>query len=261
MLFVLPLALAALAGCQDDPSPVSPEIERPTLQQSMASDSVDSQIRPDEARQRGLSRRFGGFGGYFFDENGNVVVYLLNPEDPAAMGAARSAVMPILNGRRYGGHEVRPANPEIIIRQGEYTFHQLRAWRDRASLPVLTVGAIMVDLDESQNRIAVGIDPANPEARSVVLAKLDELKVPREAVVFKDFGLVRVYGTSGCNEPVYNGSCIPTGDYSINAADSLVNEIRPLVGGIYTQRVTRLANGQLEGSQCTLGVTTQVENG
>jgi hypothetical protein len=255
------LASVALAACQDGISPTSPSIGSPDLARA---DEADDHSRPDEAKQRGVSRAVPGFGGYYFDEKGDINVYLLAPNDPGAVGKARAAVLPILNSRRYGGHQQRP-EADVRVRQGQYTFAQLRAWRDQMTLPVLSIdGVTYTAIDEARNRLAVATDPARPGTRDPVLAKLDELSIPREAVVFKD---VKPFSTSrGLTTVCYDYSCIQDGDSFGNAADSLVDKIRPIVGGIYMGRTTDLnGNGVFErgvdeGGQCTLGFNAVYDN-
>src|SRR5689334_12200394 len=69
-----------------------------------------------------LARHIPGFGGYFFDEQGDLNVYLT---DPSQEPAARAALANVARNRpeRSGHPWSRPA--EIMVRVGDYDFLQL----------------------------------------------------------------------------------------------------------------------------------------
>lgn len=188
-----------LAGCADNQMPVAADPSAPGgprlngaagAHSAAVSDADDDRLRPGEARFRQLDREIPGFGGFAFDRTGNLHVYLMNPRDHQALGLARAALARDVRGYRRG-----PRNPgrpgSIVVHQADYTFGQLRAWRNVGGTAALLVpGVTFVDLDESRNRIVVGVRPASAgSARAAVEARLDQLAIPRDAFQYESFEL------------------------------------------------------------------------
>lgn len=143
-----------------------------------------------------------GFGGFFYDDAGLPTVYLL---DPSQDGAARET---------FGA--------EVQVLPGTWEFRQLAEWKSRL-LPLLSLpGAVLLDIDESLNRLRVSLH-ATAEDRKVNRERVElELAfsgVPRKAVIVDE------------TEPV-----LP--------AQSLTDRFEPVPGGVH------IAWG---GSFCTLG--------
>ncbi len=135
-----------------------------------------------------IARDIPGFGGFFFDQAGNLVAYL---KDRNQRDAAVRALEPLLRTRPRGAaRETFGTQPEVVIRDGQYDFLELAAWRDEAVLPVLEIpGANWMDLDEGRNRVAIGIESASVRER--VEARLAQLGVPREAVIIEVTGRIQ----------------------------------------------------------------------
>lgn len=114
-----------------------------------------------------MGRETPGFGGLFYDAEGYPTVYLLHPQDRIAISTLKSL-----------------AN-EVRVRQGDFEFAQLVAWRD-ALLPVLSLpGVVFLDADEARNRVTIGLDSTS-ESKSLERERLESqllaTAVPRQAV-------------------------------------------------------------------------------
>jgi len=120
-----------------------------------------------------------GFGGMFTAEDGQLVVYLL---DPSTIDLARSAIESIF------GHSIVPA-AGVRSSRGRYTVSQLKRWADRATELLAKPGVVAVDLDEARNRVTIGIEgTAN---KTAVSKALHSLGIPPEAILLKEMDPVR----------------------------------------------------------------------
>lgn len=182
---VAALALGA-AACSDE-NPAGP----------LPGDAVPGESRAQAAPVRSIEDHFAalatqvpGFGGYYHDDAGNLVVYLT---DLSQRGTARAALAPVLRAANAGVRGGRAAQPEIVARQAEYDFTQLREWSGRL-LPVLSVaGVVYTDLDEASNRLAVGVE--TPAARPQVEARVAALGIPAAAVAIVETAPIRPLAT------------------------------------------------------------------
>ena len=163
------LALATLAACVDSPEVTGPSV---FLQSSVADTLPDDPSRPDEILSSRMARRIPGFGGLSSDSTGALVVYLTHPANSAAAAAVRQAVAERLaeHSRHFSA---QGAAPRLEIRQGRYTFAQLRRLRDRLNDEILsTPGVLFTDVDELANRFVVGIDAAQAEPARAAVRRL-----------------------------------------------------------------------------------------
>jgi hypothetical protein len=128
--------------------------------------------------------RVPGFGGMFVDQDGRLVVYLL---DRSQLAAARSAIEAV-----FGAQHVPTAG--VRARQGQYTVSQLKLWTERATGMLEMAGVTMVDLDEAKNRVAIGIE--DKSRRSRVEQALASLSIPRAAIMIEVTGQIRPFDRS-----------------------------------------------------------------
>ncbi len=173
-----------------------------------------------------LSRQVPGFGGYFFDDDGDLNVYL---KDLRQEPGARAALAEVVRNRPERSKQPWSRPAEIVVRRGQFDFAQLDEWRGRVAAVAAMNGIHVLDTDEAANRIFVGV--ADEETQARVLSRLDAIGVPRNAVV------VAV-------EP------------PVTPVVSLRNHVRPLVGGL--QIDWRDAQGH--NTFCTLGVNLWYTN-
>ncbi|HEX6747253.1 MAG TPA: hypothetical protein VF092_08120 [Longimicrobium sp.] len=212
-VLVLAAGLAATA-CGDRTSPVAsePVTRAPNAAAQRTAPGLDGRFLE-------LSRQVPGFGGYFFDSQGDLNVYLTDLRQEAA---ARSAVADVAAGR--AGSAVHPfTRPAATrIRQGEYDFVQLNAWRERLREAFSISGVQSLDADEAANRVRVGVTSAEAGARVRALA--ERAGVPAGALVVRVESPVQLLAT--------------VRDYT-----------RPVVGGL-----------QIDNSGCTLGLNVWYSN-
>jgi hypothetical protein len=177
------IALLGLAGCQDDVLPTDPERPGPEAASdpSQALRRSEQAIpRPHEAMFHKIASQVKGFGGYFYDEEGNMVVYLVDGQEE---DVARKLLEPIIRGRDVGERERNTG--QILVKKADFSFLELASYRDRATDPVFEqFGVEWTDLDEMQNRFVVGVSTSS--ARESVLKVLEEHRIPTEAVAFEE---------------------------------------------------------------------------
>jgi hypothetical protein len=149
------------------------------------------------------------FGGMYIGPDQALHFYVLDTS-PQVVAAAEAVIREVLGAARTPRMGFRPV-------KGKYTFTQLNEWHQRHRLVTLSVpGVVMTSIKESQNRLLVGIMDASV-AGSVERA-LKGTGVPLEAV------------------------SIEVRKASRFAAETLLDKVRPLVGGL-----------QIDGN-CTMGV-------
>jgi hypothetical protein len=117
-----------------------------------------------------------GFGGYFYDEQDRLNVFLKDTEGPEAAA-------------------FRDQEPGVVIRRGDYGFGELAAWRQELRQVLALPGVVFLDVDEAANRIRIGID-SRSRAKSLNRDRLErELlfqAAPREAVVIQEIEPIRM---------------------------------------------------------------------
>jgi hypothetical protein len=117
-----------------------------------------------------------GFGGMFIDAEGRLAVYLL---DPLQLAVARSAIETVFGADRIPAAGVREL-------RGRYVVSQLKHWSTLAQSVLELTGVTAVDLDESKNRVAIGVDD---ESRiPAVEQALSRLAIRRDAVAIEVTG-------------------------------------------------------------------------
>jgi hypothetical protein len=85
-----------------------------------------------------MNQEIPGFGGLFYDREGFANVFLTDPDDARALDQL---------------------GPDVRVLQGEFQFNELRAWRHELRSAVLGLpGVVTLDVDESTNRVRVGVD-------------------------------------------------------------------------------------------------------
>lgn len=149
------------------------------LASSLQAQDLGRPFRGIEARFAQLSQTIPGFGGFYFDDEGNLIAYVT---DTVHAAAVRTALDSTLRSRPRG-LSVRPtSSPRVIVQQGRFAFTQLAAWRDQV-IPAL-VGQIpdivFVDLDEQRNRVTIAV--ASEAASSAVLQTVVGLGIPGDAI-------------------------------------------------------------------------------
>lgn len=214
---VLIPVLGVTTSCEEPTQPTQPPDDRPSPTQ------IESltQVRTSERESLELWRNVPAFGGAFFDEQGNIPVYLT---DTTLIARVTPAINAMTHGRLDGVRGVM-AQKNIYVLHAQYGFGELAAWRDVLSQAPWPAGLHTIDLDESLNRVRL-----ETETQLSAGATLDwavKLGVPREALVM-DVSPIAV------------------------AAKWLTSQFRPIPGGVQAW-TTR--NDQL--GACTLGFVAE----
>lgn len=199
------LVLLCATGCSDVVTPPDPE---PSTHEAPAASEPWAQLRGIEAEFARIAEDVPGFGGYYYDEEDNLVGVM---KDMAQVDAARLRLKPILEARRATGEIDLRTEAEVLFRQGEYDIFELAEIKERLLFRVFEIpDVVLAHIAEDQNRFAVG---ALPGSEAEVLRQLEalarEVGVPSEAIVVRAAGPI---------EPTH-----------------LRTRTRPLLGGLQVQ--------------------------
>ena len=191
------LALAAglsltAAACADTPEPTAPQAAAP------AAPNVQLNLDPSAA----YAREIPGFGGVFFDEEGTPNVYLTSP---AQRGTAERVLANLT--REHGS-----APEEIQVLQADYDFAQLSEYLEKANGVLSSAGVVFTDLDETTNRVKVGVE--NRGLETAIRTQLKKLGVPDEAVIVEETEPIELAATlRDVVRPIRSGLQINFGGY------------------------------------------------
>jgi len=158
-------AALALAACQDNSSPTSPDGEP-------LSARVQPSQGPELPSAGEFARQVPGFGGFFLNRDGTPTVYLTR-------GSSRAPAERVLAGYLKGRGLPTAA---VRVVEARYRWQQLERWQAAATVEALALpGAVFVDNDETSNRVRIGVE--NPGAMGQVRAAVARLRIPDEAVI------------------------------------------------------------------------------
>lgn len=208
--------MIATCGYDRDPTGVSDVREAQTASQG-------GLVYAEERRAIELARNTPELAGFYFDTTANVIVLL---KGVATSMSARNLLLPMFGKELSRGRRRNPA-ADVIVRTADYSFLELKGWRDRLmNADILTTpGVVWLDLDEFQNRVVLGMDVgADPGAPRAMAQRLG---IPSKALEFE-----------------MTGPYVPQ--------QTLRDEFRPIQGGIQIQRVSGASR-----IGCTLGFTAQ----
>ena len=127
-----------------------------------------------------LAQQVPGFGGYFFDANGDLNVYLT---DLSRADEARAAVAEVAIQRGPSPQRLLTRPAAIIVRHGDFDFLQLDEWHQQMRAAWSIPGVVSFDSNEATNRVVIGVSDMTVKPR--VLALADSLGVPRNAIDFE----------------------------------------------------------------------------
>jgi hypothetical protein len=233
---VLLAAGALLAACGDAPTDSGRQPAGAVAAAGELPPQAQDHARPGEARFRALAQKYPEFAGFYFDEQGDIVVQVTDLGRSAAVRAALAPVVRTVEAERARGAGGRP---QVRFRRAEFSFAQLSEWRGRVLEPLFALdGVTMLDVDERENRLVVGL--ADESGRAEAQARLAELGVPLAMVALKVVGRGRpLSGTAGAAmAPTYTG------------CTSVYSSCRPLIGGI---KISFYRDNNSRFTECTLG--------
>jgi hypothetical protein len=232
ILMTSALLALSLGACATRPTPEDASVSHPGL-------TVDDPLVE-------VAKRIPEFGGMFFDDNGDLNVYMVEAEralSPQAREAQKvhlkEALTAVLGPEfltqdreqraTLRGQAAPQSSPEIKVIQGEYTVMQLAKWLPGVAQALNVPGVVLVDLDEGQNRLRIGIESS--AARAPVEAMLVQQGIPLAAVIIEETGPIKFTA-------------------------SLRDKHSPVLGGIQIEADT----GVFASKRCTLGFTALRDN-
>ncbi len=136
---------------------------------------------------RAMSERIPDFGGLYINDEGRLIVYLLDP------GSGRrdevKAALEEVSGLGLEGLAENPRRsiqtPEVELREARYPMEDLLEWYDRLGRlfednEQLVEQLVLMDLQERSNNLAIGVRDRSIEDQ--LRSGLEELDIPQEAV-------------------------------------------------------------------------------
>ncbi len=171
------------SGCRDVSSPVAVDPGPGAL--AATAQATPTNDRPDELPLAALATAASSSAGMFFEEDGTLVVRVVDRADDRAALAHLARVMATTRDLVPGGGR-RPVRVRVM--PASYTFRQLAEWRDLAFEHALTrIRAVRtLDLDERANRVELGIEAADFASVSAKVAQqLLSLGVDPNALHFR----------------------------------------------------------------------------
>jgi hypothetical protein len=168
--FLAVAGAAAGLACSDASIPTQP----PVVSSAIA---IEAQGLTDGVDLAAMAREIPGFGGYYL-ENGVPTVFLTDAGQRAAAERALGV-----------------AASQLRVRQASFEYQVLDQWFNRLSMEALAVpGVAFVDLDESTNRLLVGVENTGPSAaaQSGVFAAAARLGIPSSAVAVRSVEPVKL---------------------------------------------------------------------
>jgi hypothetical protein len=189
---------------------------------------------PYERPLLNIAEQLPGFGGVFFDDNGDLNVYMAETQEELAKirletGKVKNALANVfgddflLQGSNIHSNSQKAQSPsQIKIIKGDYDIVQLYKWRTRLNQVLSLPGVISTDLNEGKNRLVVGVESL--KMRQQIKSILVRLLIPKEAVIIEK------------TEPV-------------EFAASLKSKLRPVQGGVQVEADTAI----FDFKTCTMG--------
>ena len=175
-----------------------------------------------------------GFGGMFLDEHGKLNIYLT---DQTRVASAQSEIVSVF------GNSVPQGDVRVL--QGDYDYVQLKHWSDRMLALFDIPGVILTDIDETRNRLTVGVeDMGMADQISQALARLG---IPSLAVnIIQAEPIVPVATLQDRVRPVAAGLQINFPGFLCSLG---VNAVRSGVQGFVTASHCTTTQGGVEGTQ------------
>jgi hypothetical protein len=174
------VTLLVVTACSDTPRPTEANPAEPVLAPSVAvTDAAALAAQGMDADIAIVAQTVPGFGGFYVDR-GVPTVWLT---DANQRGQAQRALETLARA-----HDVDLST--LAVRRADYDLVRLGGWFSRLSPEALALpGVVYTDLDESTNRLVVGVEPG--VSSMGVLAAAARLGVPASAVTMKHAGAIQ----------------------------------------------------------------------
>lgn len=186
----LTLVVAGGVACSDAVAPTETAVNAEVPAAARVQGGVPLRARGIDAEFTRAAQAVPGFGGMYFDRTGVLNVYatpartrapVARRQLAAELRAFRGGALAARIGRT-SASGIAALSPEaMVVREGAYDFAQLQTWKERLSSLFGTRQVAYVDVDESLNRLRVGILAS--ASRPAIQQTIARLGVPREAVL------------------------------------------------------------------------------
>lgn len=180
----------ALSACYDEQPLAAKLAGPPTIEAAHGAVAVQPRsVRPDEALYAELGRGAASAAGFYLDASGTLVVLVRDESDNAR---ARTAMRSLLS-RGMLPPSLTKRRPAITIQKAKYSFGELATWRDSLGDQLSHIpGVTSLDLDEVQNRVTIGVDPAQQTAATSAVRQLTRsLAIDTSAIAFRVHGYLK----------------------------------------------------------------------
>jgi len=193
------VAALAAAGCVEEPVTSPDAIPDPSF--ARASAPGQQRLAGVDAEFARIARDAPGFGGMFYGPDGRLNVYLT--DDGRSPVAQRRILDRVSASLRAQEREV-PSAADVTIRQAARDYVELTSLRSRISPVLHEPGVAFLDIDETQNRLTVGVLEGTDAAQ--VQAVVERLGVPLEAVSIRTTEPIKPLNTlRDAHDPVAGG--------------------------------------------------------
>jgi hypothetical protein len=147
----------------------------------------------------------------------------------------------------------------IRLKEGRFSFDQLKRWKDSATDNLAIPGVTMTDIDERANRLTIGVEPQGP--RGLVEQELGVRGIPPEGWQIEETQPVEPQTSlQDKHRPVLGGLQI-TNNLSVAACTYGFTATRNGVLGFVTNSHCTITQGGVEGSIFVQPTTTDFSGG
>ena len=169
------LGLLFAAACDTPDAPVAPEAGDLALNRAAPQGAVHT---PDHEFARAARAEAPGFAGFYLENDGTPVILVT---DPSQRGAAQRYLAQELAASRRGRLKNAPQQP--VFKTVAHDFAQLQEWSEALHPMLQREGVYLIDVDEVNNRVLVGV--ADATAVGAVRSEAARLGVPAAALEVK----------------------------------------------------------------------------
>jgi hypothetical protein len=191
------------------------------------------------------------FGGMYLDEDQRTLWVYVTERRPHIIAELRHAIQDVFPG------EDLPAT--IRLKEGRFSFDQLKRWKDSATDNLAIPGVTMTDIDERANRLTIGVEPQGP--RGLVEQELGVRGIPPEGWQIEEVRPAEPQTSlQDKHRPVVGGLQI-TNNLSTGACTYGFTATRNGVLGFVTNSHCTITQGGVEGSIFVQPTTTDLSGG
>lgn len=199
-LLALAVVVSGLAGC--DSAPPTRAVSIPPAARALTPAVVGTPHNLDDEFAI-IADAAPGFGGLVRDSTGQLIMYLV---DAAQEGRAHAALGPLMR-------RLHIVDTGIRVRSGRYDYRTLRSWKGQLPEVLSIPGTVFTDLDETHNRLRVGIETLALRPR--VEAVLVRRGIPLDAVMIEQSPAVHfAVGLQDRMRPTTGGLQIAFGNFA-----------------------------------------------